>query len=154
MTSRAEQPTDARPDTQSTSNATAPAQSDQATTGKKRRNHRAGKKKKTRRQSFAVPGAEGDNTAAMRPSQDPREQSRSTGSRPPFYRLGQSGGRNLSETSLDSEMLLDHRLLLILALRIGYRLMSQYQRAEITLPYVLGEKAEFFQALSARDQAR
>lgn len=119
MTSRAERPTDARLNTQSTSNAIAPEQGDQATTGKKRRNHRAGKKKKSRRQSFAVQGDEGGNTAAMRSSQDLREQSRSAGSRPPFYRLGQSGGKNLSETSLDSEMLLDHRLLPISALRIG-----------------------------------
>lgn len=112
-TSRAQRPTDALLITQSTSNVIAPVEGDQATAGKKRRNHRAGKKKKPRRQSFAPPGDECDNGAAMRSSQDLLEQSRSTGPRPPFYRLGQSGGRNLSETSLDSEMLLDHRLLAI-----------------------------------------
>lgn len=107
ITSQTQRPTEALLNTQSTSTANAPAQ---ATAGKKRRNHRAGKKKKPRRQSFAVPGDESGNGAAMRSSQDLLEQSRSTGSRPPFYRLGQSGGRNMSETSLDSEMLLDHRL--------------------------------------------
>lgn len=108
--SRTRRPTDALLNTQSTSNAITPAHGDQTTAGRKRRNHRAGKKKKPRRQSFAVPGDEGGNGAAMRSSQDLLEQSRSTGTRPPFYRLGQSGGMNLSETSLDSEMLLDHRL--------------------------------------------
>lgn len=108
-TGRTRRPTDALLNTQSTSNAIAPSHGDQTTAGRKRRNHRAGKKKKPRRQSFAVPGDEGGNGAAMRSSQDLLEQSRSTGTRPPFYRLGQSSGRNLSETSLDSEMLLDHR---------------------------------------------
>ena len=111
MASRTQRPTDALLNTQSTSNAIAPTYGDQATPGRKRRNHRAGKKKKNRRQSFAVTGDEGDDGAAMRSSQDLLEQSRSTGTRPPFYSLGQSSGRNLSETSLDSEMLLDHRLL-------------------------------------------
>ena len=32
--------------------------------------------------------------------------------RPGLYRLGQSGGRNLSDTSINSEALLDHRLVL------------------------------------------
>ncbi|MCJ1468831.1 CorA metal ion transporter [Pseudocyphellaria aurata] len=108
-TDRIQRPTDALLNTQSTSNVIASVPGDQATAGKKRRNHRAGKKKKARRQSFAVPGDESGNGAAMRSSQELLEQSRSTGPRPPFYRLGQSGGRNLSETSLDSEMLLDHR---------------------------------------------
>lgn len=113
VTSRTQRPTAALLNTQSTSNAIVLAQDDQTIVGKKRRNHRAGKKKKNRRQSFAVPGDESGNGAAMRSSQELLEQSRSAGPRPPFYRLGQSGGGTLSETSLDSEMLLDHRLLTI-----------------------------------------
>lgn len=80
------------------------AAGDPSATGKRRRNHRAGKKKKGRRQSFLPTAAEGEE-----PSQKPNEPQLSGPARPPFYRLGQSGGRNLSETSLDSNALLDHR---------------------------------------------
>lgn len=74
-----------------------------------KRNHRAGKKKKkkARRKSFAVPEDIDDSGDAMRLSQTLLDQT--AGSRPPFYRLGQSNGLNLSETSLDSDALLDHR---------------------------------------------
>ena len=76
--------------------------------GKKRRNHRGGRRKKNRRQSF-LPGNQEGNTDPARSSHDLNEPSTSSAARPPFYRLGQSGGGNLSETSLDSNALLDHR---------------------------------------------
>ena len=75
---------------------------------KKRRNHRAGRKKKNRRQSFAVTEELGDNENAIHANHDSLAHSATT--RPPFYRLGQSGGRAMSESSMDSEAaLLDHR---------------------------------------------
>ena len=76
--------------------------------GKKRRNHRGGRKKKNRRQSF-LPGNQEGSTDLARSNHDLNEPSTSSAARPPFYRLGQSGGGNLSETSLDSNALLDHR---------------------------------------------
>ncbi|KAL8966040.1 MAG: hypothetical protein Q9183_003551 [Haloplaca sp. 2 TL-2023] len=80
-------------------------------TGKKRRNHRGGKKKKSsRRQSFAVPNEEAGATDPPRSSHDLAEPPASSSTRPPVYRLGQSGGRTLSSTSIDSQQLLDdHR---------------------------------------------
>lgn len=72
-----------------------------------KRNHRAGKKKKARRKSFTVPEDMDGSGDAMRSSQTLLDQT--AGSRPPFYRLGQSHGLNLSETSLGSDALLDHR---------------------------------------------
>lgn len=75
--------------------------------GKKRRNHRAGKKKKNRRRSFAVAEERGERENVIRPDLD--SHARPAETRPPFYRLGQSGGRALSESSMDSEALLDHR---------------------------------------------
>ena len=76
--------------------------------GKKRRNHRGGKKKKNRRQSF-LPGAQEGSMDPPRSSHGMDEPQSSSATRPTMYRLGQSGGRNLSETSLDSTALLDHR---------------------------------------------
>ncbi|KAL8956759.1 MAG: hypothetical protein Q9193_005803, partial [Seirophora villosa] len=75
---------------------------------KKRRNHRGGRKKKSRRQSFAVPNEEDEPADPARSNREPAEPP-SSSARPPIYRLGQSGGRNLSSTSLDSQELLDHR---------------------------------------------
>lgn len=103
-----QRPTDALLDTQSTTDVLAAAQMDQGAVGKRRKNHRGGKKKKNRRQSFLPSTEEGDGeaSASNRNFQEPQNL---TSARPPFYRLGQSGGRNLSETSLDSNALLDHR---------------------------------------------
>ena len=92
------------------------ATEDSAKTGKKRRNHRAGKKKRNRRQSFM---AEQDNDPS-RLNSNAAEGSTAPPARPPFYRLGQSGGRNFSETSLDSEELLDHRSAYALTQCKGY----------------------------------
>ena len=76
--------------------------------GRKRKGHRGGKKKRGRRQSFAIDDSEPIPDDAPRSSQD-------VGGTPssripdPFNRLYQSSGRNLSSASLDSEALLDHR---------------------------------------------
>ena len=90
-------PTEALQNTQSTSAAV--PQDDQPLGPKKRRNHRSKKKKQNRRQSFRPDADEGGITEA--PS--------SAAARPGLNRLGYSGGRNLSDTSLASEALLDHR---------------------------------------------
>ncbi|KAL9103964.1 MAG: hypothetical protein Q9163_001026 [Psora crenata] len=90
-------PTEGLRNTQSTTQA--PASTEGERTGpKKRRNHRAGKRKKTRRQSF-LPATEDEDM----------EQPTAAAPRNPFYRLTHSGGQNLSETSIASEALLDHR---------------------------------------------
>ena len=79
---------------------TNPQQSD----GKKKRRHRGGKRKKNRRQSFAAP-SEGTDIQSVSGMPDgplvdiPEDQ------RAPFYRMRS----NLSDESLDSEALLDHR---------------------------------------------
>lgn len=104
-----QRPTEALTNTQSTSNAVPTSSRIDPTTGKKRRNHRGGKKKRNRRQSFAAPGEESVGVEAMRQSQNMMESATSASTRPPMYRLGQSGGLNLSDTSLDSQALLDHR---------------------------------------------
>lgn len=93
--------------TQSTPNANTTAPGTQLSPRRQtKRNHRAGKKKKkARRKSFAVPDDMDGSGDAMRSSQTLLDQ---TGGRS-FYRLGQSNGLNLSETSLDSDALLDHR---------------------------------------------
>ena len=82
-----------------------------AADGKRKRKHRGGKKKRNRRQSFAAPSeastvpeiAEGDQDDPMR--QIPGAIT--SAARETFYRRGQ--GRNLSDESLDSDVLLDHR---------------------------------------------
>lgn len=94
-------PTEQLENTQSTSAAVPQAGPSQAS--KKRRNHRSNKKKK-RRQSFILENEEGNIIP---------EGPVSAAARPGLYRLGQSGGRNLSDTSLNSDELLDHRYLLL-----------------------------------------
>ena len=102
-----QRPTDRLQNTQSTTNAL-PTTQGEAAAGKKRRNHRAGKKKRNRRQSFAAPGDATGNEDGARSNHEQLDAPTSSSTRPPFYRLGQSG-RNLSDTSLDSQALLDHR---------------------------------------------
>lgn len=99
-------PTEALLNTQSTTDMFAGG--DPHASGKKRRNHRGGKKKKNRRQSF-LPGTQEGSVDPPRSSHGMDEPQNSSAARPPMYRLRQSGGRNLSETSLDSNALLDHR---------------------------------------------
>ena len=95
---------------QSATGSQASVPSDQAGP-KKRRNHRAGKRKKGRRQSF-LPATEEDKRDTSQPER-PAEPPSSAVARPPFYSLAQSGGRNFSETSLASEALLDHRYVML-----------------------------------------
>jgi magnesium transporter len=68
---------------------------------RKRRKHRGGKRKKNRRQSFAEASLMQENTILEHPL---LEGDKGT---VPFYALGAKG--NLSEESIDSEALLDHR---------------------------------------------
>ncbi|MCJ1405241.1 CorA metal ion transporter [Xylographa trunciseda] len=103
-----ERPTDALQNTQSTSNAV-PTASGEVNAFKKKRNHRGGKKKKNRRQSFAAPSDNPGLGDGARSSHDLLDPPASSAQRPSFYRLGQSGAGNLSDTSLDSSALLDHR---------------------------------------------
>ena len=92
--------------TQSTTDAVTLAQGGQQAAAKRRRNHRGGKKK-NRRPSFA--GEDPANVDGPRSNQHSLEPPASGAPRPPFYKLGQSNGGNLSDTSLDSQALLDHR---------------------------------------------
>jgi len=79
--------------------------------GRKRRKHRGGKKKRNRRQSFAAPSED----SALLALEEGLEGTGLLGvpaipstKRVPFYGRGHSSG-NLSSTSLDSDVLLDHR---------------------------------------------
>lgn len=86
------------------SSATVPRDA-QAQAGKRRHNHRAGKKKKNRRQSFL--GSTDQDIESGRIDPSATEPSRPV--RPTYYRLGQSGGRTFSDDSLPADALLDHR---------------------------------------------
>jgi magnesium transporter len=70
---------------------------------RKRKDHRGGKKKRNRRQSFAAPSDDGSGLLDISQSRDDM-QARSA--RSSFY---MRKGRNISNTSIDSEILLDHR---------------------------------------------
>ena len=87
--------------------------------GAKKRKHRGAKRKRNRRQSFAT-RSEATDTSEMakeRPSllDAPTTQS---APRPDFYRLGQ----NHSNTSLDSDVLLDHRWVVHVSLPVVSKL--------------------------------
>lgn len=86
-----------------TSGAAAGGSSNTSEQTSKKKKHRGGKKRRSRRKSFAVPNATDDEA---RPSSD-KKTSQSPETRGPtdFY----MHGRNLSNTSLESEALLDHR---------------------------------------------
>ena len=91
----------------STSNAQAQGQSSTAGAAPKKRKHRGAKKKRNRRQSFAAP-SEATDASEMATEQRPSlldAPSTQSAPRPAFYRLGQ----NHSNTSLDSDVLMDHR---------------------------------------------
>lgn len=71
---------------------------------KKKKKHRAGRKRRTRRQSFAAPSeAPTEETTGERPSL--LDAQRTSAHQASFYRLQ----HNRSNTSLESEALLDHR---------------------------------------------
>ncbi len=100
-------PIEALESTQSTSAAV--PQAGQSQTSKKRRNHRSNKKKKqNRRQSFILENEEGGMIPAGMSNHN-GEGPVPAAARPGLYRLGQSGGGNLSDTSINSDALLDHR---------------------------------------------
>ncbi|TVY31840.1 putative metal ion transporter [Lachnellula subtilissima] len=69
-------------------------QSGEAAASNATRNHRGGKKKRTRRQSFAASAEDSNGTGSRSAARDS------------FYRVQ---GRNMSGTSIESEALLDHR---------------------------------------------
>jgi magnesium transporter len=71
---------------------------------KKRNNHRGGKKKRTRRQSFAASNDDGAGMPGT--SRSHRREDSENAARASFYRVQ---GRNLSNTSVESNTLLDHR---------------------------------------------
>ncbi|GAB7360911.1 hypothetical protein MBLNU230_g0896t1 [Neophaeotheca triangularis] len=75
--------------------------------GAKKKRHRGGKKRRNRRQSFLAP-SEATDTANEEPQQRPTLQNiaRPSAQEASFYRLQSGAGSN---TSLDSEALLDHR---------------------------------------------
>lgn len=72
---------------------------------KKRKNHR-GKKKRARRQSFA-PSDVDDGAGLGESSRNDALRESQSAARESFYRV--QGTRNMSNTSLESEALLDHR---------------------------------------------
>ncbi|KAL9594130.1 MAG: hypothetical protein Q9179_005533 [Wetmoreana sp. 5 TL-2023] len=78
-------PTQALTDTRSTQ---ASVTISEGATSKKRRNHRGGKRKKSRRQSFAVPNEEDETANPARSNQDLTEPQTSSSARHPTYRLG------------------------------------------------------------------
>lgn len=71
---------------------------------RKKRNHRGGKKKRARRQSFAASTEDGSEMPEA--AQSSRHGQLQNAARSSFYRVQ---GHNLSNTSLESEALLDHR---------------------------------------------
>jgi magnesium transporter len=71
---------------------------------KKKRNHRGGKKKRARKQSFAASTEDGSGMPETTDSR--RRGAAESAVRNSFYRLQ---GGNLSNTSVESEALLDHR---------------------------------------------
>ncbi|EEP76004.1 conserved hypothetical protein [Uncinocarpus reesii 1704] len=102
--------------------------------GKKRR-HRGHKKRRPRRPSFApatveTPHADSPDRAVDRIPEEGESnapKSPEAARRASFYRLGQIGGINSSETSLDSEALLDHRNQPMLRPRHDSRLAQSFR---------------------------
>ena len=87
-----------------TSSSTAqPAASSEPVQPKKRKGHRGGKKKKSKRQSFNAPS---EATEEGQEVQQRLEVPQRPSQHAPFYRMQ---GANRSNTSLESEALLDHR---------------------------------------------
>ncbi|OBT95799.1 CorA metal ion transporter [Pseudogymnoascus verrucosus] len=77
---------------------------------RKKRNHRGGKKKRSTKQPFALPASEEEDVSAVLETSEDRKTKQST-ARSPLQRstLHRLQGRNSSNTSLESEALLDHR---------------------------------------------
>lgn len=111
-----QQPSESRPAVSTIQDASAPQSQAQSATavpqasadGRKKRKHRGGKKKRNRRQSFAAPLEDSALSTLEEGPPQLEVPSNTSAVRMPFYRRGQSSG-NLSSTSLDSDVLLDHR---------------------------------------------
>jgi len=73
----------------------------------KKKKHRAGKKRRNRRQSFAAPSDQTDDTDLQDQRPALRTVPEGSQAQSTFYGLGGRAGR--SNTSLESEALLDHR---------------------------------------------
>ena len=96
------QPTEGTESNVNESNATLRPSAAGGNPPKKKRNHRGGKKKRTRRQSFALSTEDGSGM----PESSQRKSRAHEAARSSFYRIR---GANLSDASIDSEALLDHR---------------------------------------------
>jgi hypothetical protein len=146
-----QRPTGALQNTQSASNA---IPTEGSSTLKKRRNHRGGKRKKNRRQSFAAGPANLGTGEGSKSNLDLLEPPAST-SRPTFYRLGQSG-RNMSSTSLDSEALLDHRYAdsSLIASKLGKGVSNPIICLEIIRRCELAETVSSIRMLTATEPLR
>lgn len=86
-----------------------PSTTAQGPSRKKRKDHRGGKKKRNRRQSFAAPSDDGSGmpeTSQTRGDSHDRDELRTS-----FYRL--KPPRRMSNESIESEALLDHRCVLL-----------------------------------------
>jgi magnesium transporter len=114
--SREQQSSESRPAASTIQDALAPQSQMQSATpvpqasadGRKKRKHRGGKKKRNRRQSFAAPLEDSPLPTLEEGPPLLEVPSNTSAARMSFYRGGQSNG-NLSSTSLDSDVLLDHR---------------------------------------------
>ncbi len=104
-----QRPTEALRNTQSTSNALPLDKGERPPGARRKRTRRGGRNKRNRRQSFATPSEDAGTVDPSRSNHDLLDVPGSSTARPPLYKLGQSGGRNFSSTSLDSQALLDHR---------------------------------------------
>ncbi|KAK2750727.1 CorA metal ion transporter [Myotisia sp. PD_48] len=103
----------------------------------RKRRHRGHKKRKDRRPSFAPPPSESPphNASADVPEHVAGDgagetQSQTPAKSHPFYRLGSMMGRNLSESSLESEALLDHRKQPMMRTRRESRLAQSYRPSQ------------------------
>ncbi|KKZ66422.1 hypothetical protein EMCG_07850 [[Emmonsia] crescens] len=102
----------------------------------KKRKNRSHRRRRHRRQSFAPPldsprpdSPPGARRAGASPERDGLESAATSTAqrRSSVYRLGQLGPRNLSETSLDSDVLLDHRHQPMMRPRRESRLAQSYR---------------------------
>ncbi|KAK2779003.1 CorA metal ion transporter [Emmonsiellopsis sp. PD_33] len=128
-------PDTARPPAASSSTPTpTPAQPQPQQQAQKKRKNRGGRRRRHRRESFAPPldsphPSSTERRSAASPHRDALDTIATSPvqQRPSFYRLGQVGGLNLSETSLDSDALLDHRHQPMMRARRDSRLAQSYR---------------------------
>lgn len=99
---------------------------------RKKRNHRGGKKKRSTKQPFALPASEEEDVSAVLETSEDRKTKQST-ARSPLQRstLHRLQGRNSSNTSLESEALLDHRYVYGILFPTGSYESNKVKRAEV-----------------------